>query len=478
MTLHPAGLDARSSLRKALAMSWPASLTMLNATVLQFVDGRMVARIGPVPLAAQHVGWIWSYMPTSFALGMLTVVNTYVSQNLGAGRPRRCGQYAWAGMGLCLACWVLLAPLAIPARWLFVSLGYAEAAPAAMYFRYMILGCAPALLARTLEHFFYGVHRPGVVLVASVASNVVNGGLNYVLIFGAMGLPALGLQGAAIGTVTAWCVHLGILVAVFVGGPMHRQFATRRAGRTHVRQAVNLLRTGWPAGLQLINDILCWGVGLTVLTGMFGLAHRAATSIVARYMALSYMPAVGIASAATALVGHAIGRGMPDEARRSTRQVLMIAGAWMGACGAVMLILRGPLVDLFVSAGVAGTLSPAEATRVASRTREVGRLAMVCAAAFQIFDAMGIVYLGALRGAGDTRWPMGVTFLLSWGLLVGGGSMLVWLAPGIESLGPWLAATGYVFALGVLMAWRFESQRWRRIDLLSAKPGARSSIPG
>jgi MATE family multidrug resistance protein len=100
------------------------------------------------------------------------------------------------------------------------------------------------------------------------------------------------------------------------------------------------------------------------------------------------------------------------------------------------------------------------------RIVRIGGNVMICAAAFQLFDALGIVYIGALRGAGDTRWPMAVSIACSWAVFVGGGIAVVNLLPQLTSLGPWLAASGYIILLGALLAWRFESGAWRRIDLL------------
>ena len=104
-----------------------------------------------------------------------------------------------------------------------------------------------------------------------------------------------------------------------------------------------------------------------------------------------------------------------------------------------------------------------------NRTVDIGGYIMICAAVFQLFDAVGIVFIGALRGAGDTLWPMVATVALSWGLTVGGGVVAVYCWPQIKSIGPWITASLYVVVLGILMAWRFESGQWRRIDLLGLR---------
>ncbi len=129
-----------------------------------------------------------------------------------------------------------------------------------------------------------------------------------------------------------------------------------------------------------------------------------------------------------------------------------------------MALFRGSLVGVFVSEG-----DPS----VASEVLAIGSRLMICAAVFQTFDAVGIVYTGALRGAGDTMVPGVATIVLSWTLIVGLGAWLAWNHPGLASVGPWIGASAYIIVYGVWMALRFERGAWRRIRLLEPTPGPR-----
>jgi len=455
------------ALAHVLRMSWPASLTMLNGTLMKFVDGLMVSWVGPVPFAAQYAGGIASFVPESFFMGVLTVVNTYVSQNYGAGRHGRAGQYAWAGLLVAALAAACLAPLAPAGRGMFLFLARQAPGPPnlelvaleTMYFRYMVLAAGLALSCRVIEQFFYGVHRPRVVLAVSIASNLFNLAADYVLIFGKLGLPALGLEGAAIATVAAMGLQLGLLLVTFLGRGMRQEFGTAHAAAARWRQCGQIFRLGWPAGVQLCNDIASWAVFSVALVGLFGEADLAATTAVMRYLGLSFMPAVGIGMAATAIVGRCIGQGRGDLARQRTHIALATAMAYMGLCGVAFWLFREPMVAFFVR------LAPGSSP-LAERIVEIGSRVMLLAAIFQLFDAVGIVYAGALRGAGDTFWPMVATFAASWVVLVGGGLLAVRFAPGLGSTGPWIAATAYVILLGLLLARRFEGGAWRTIGLL------------
>ncbi len=475
--MEPMTLDEsrRGGLKHVLRMSWPASLAMLNSTLLRFVDGWMVSRVGPLPFAAQYVAGMTSFIPESFLTGVLTVVNTYVSQNYGAGRADRTSRYAWAGLRVAVLAGALIAPLALialPMFGYFASLGREGPVNAELvalevvYFRYMVLSATLPLSCRVLEQFFYGVHRPRVVLAASLACNLFNVGANYVLIYGHLGFPALGLEGAAIGTVLAWTLQLAILLTVFLSRPLRQAFQTHRLSRVPWTMSLEIFRLGWPAGVQLCNDIATWSVFSVAMVGVFGEAHLAATTAVMRYLGLSFMPAVGIGMAATAIVGRCIGNGRADLARQRTHVAVSTAMAYMGLCGAAFWLFRRPMVAFFVHVAP-GAGADAQTAAMADRIIDIGSMVMVLAAMFQLFDAVGIVYVGALRGAGDTFWPMVATFAVSWIVLIGGGLLAIRAAPQWTSVGPWAAATAYVILLGLLVAWRFETGAWKKIHLLN-----------
>jgi MATE family multidrug resistance protein len=224
-----------------------------------------------------------------------------------------------------------------------------------------------------------------------------------------------------------------------------------------------LVRTGVPNGIQFSNEMICWALFMSTLVGRFGTDHLAAGWSVLRFMHMSFMPAVGFSVATASLVGRSIGAGRPDDAVRQTHAALTVSLAYMTLWGIVMFVWRHDMVGIFADSGDV----PAEQV---ARIVAIGGTLMICAAVFQTFDALGIIYTGALRGAGDTLVPGIATVTLSWGMIVGGGLALVAWFPQWESTGPWLAATAYIVIYGLFMAWRFESGRWRSIRLLGGAP--------
>ncbi|QYK47419.1 MAG: MATE family efflux transporter [Phycisphaeraceae bacterium] len=486
----------RSPLMEMLAIAAPVVATMTSYTLMQFVDGLMVSRIGPDPIyvAAQGNGGVAAFVPISLVMGLITVVNTYVSQNLGAGRPERGAAYAWAGLWMCLLAWVaLMLPFAAVIPFALERLSNHSDELLRMesaYARILLTGAIFTISARCVAQYFYGMHKPMIVLVAVLAGNAVNLVANSVLIFGpeqsitggvlgawfgmtadfadAMGIPRLGVNGAAISTVLGTIVELAIPMAIFLGRRMNALYGTRRACRLSIAHVRDIARIGWPGALMFGNEMICWSYLMAVLIGHFGEVHNTAGWIALRYMHLAFMPAIGISIAVTAQVGKCMGMKRPDLAVKRTMLGLGMTLGYMGVCALGFVLFRYQAIELFV-----------EPTMDASQREEliaIGSRVMIAAAIFQLFDALGITMIGALRGAGDTIWPGVATIILAWVCIVGGGHLAIEAFPSLGSLGPWIGASSYIILLGVAVCFRFVQGKWKRIDLLRRANGPETPV--
>ena len=461
---------ADAPLRELIAIALPAVATMTSYTLMQFVDLRMVAELGPDAVAAQGNGGMAVWIPMAAVVGMLSIVNTFVAQNLGAGTPEKGSAYAWNGLWMCVLAAAALAIPAIFARDIFSSMGHAPGVVdlETTYAQILFAGAFFPLAGRSLHHFFYGAHQPGIVLISTVAANIVNIGANYVLIFGLWGFPEWGVAGAAVGTALGGLIEFVLPMVVFLSPSMHDRFATRTSWRLSFDHWRRLWRTGWPAGLQQGNEMICWGVFMMALAGgverfpTLTTVDNAASWVTLRYLTLAFMPTLGLSFAVTAVVGRALGAGDVPGAQRRAWLGVRLGMAYMGACAVAFVVFREPLMRFFVSS----EFTPEQADEMI----RVGGLLMICAAVFQLFDAIGVVLMGALRGAGDTVWPGVVSAALSWIVIVGGGWMMLVIAPELRSVGPWIAAAAYIILLGIAMTWRFVGGRWRSINLLGDAP--------
>ncbi len=472
-----------------MAIALPSVVTMTSYTVMQFVDGLMVSRIEPpddVYVAAQGNGGMAIWLLMSFTLGLTGVVNSFVSQNLGAGRPERGAAYAWTGLWVCVAWSLMILPMWWVLPRMFVAMNHAPdlVALETSYAQTLLAGAFLTLAARSLAHYFYGMHRPRVVMVSVVTANVVNVFCNALLIYGeagppegtpfaaqfraiaqALNLPAFGVTGAALGTVIGTAVEFLIPLFIFLSPKYNEQFGTRGAWRFSWGHLKDLLRIGWPPGAMFANEMICWGFLMAYMLGAAGKAagddpevHNTAGWIALRYMHVSFMPAVGLSIAVSAIVGRWLGARRPDVAAARAWLGLKITITYMGACALIFVFFRHELIGLFVPDDM-----PPE---LAGELVRIGATVMIAAAVFQVFDAIAIIMSGALRGAGDTLWPGIVTLILSWTCIPGVGIALIYLMPELGSIGPWIGASLYIILLSLFMLWRFVNGKWRSIDLV------------
>ncbi|MFG0304927.1 MAG: MATE family efflux transporter [Phycisphaerales bacterium JB040] len=496
-----------SPLREMLAIAAPSVVTMASYTAMQFVDKLMVSRIGPEPIyvAAQGNAGIVTWTLMTFSVGVSGVVSSFVSQNLGAGRPERGAAYAWNGMHLALLWWVLImlpGAALIPHLYALTDHEPEVRAMETHYAQIAMAGALFTLMSKALHNYFFGMHRPKVVAVAVIIGNAVNILASMMLIFGpeglptsdgpigrtvalvadplaglagTIGLPAMGVAGAAIGTVIGTFFELAIPLIVFLGPRYNREYHTRAPWRPNAACVKDLFRIGWPAGAMFINDLICWSYLTVVLLGLGGRARaehlglgpeeveRAGTIantagyIGLQFMHLSFMPAVGISIATQALVGKAIGAGRPGDAADRAMLGLKLAMGYMGLCALGFFVFRESGITLFLPEST----SPEEAAEVVA----VGAMVMIAAAVFQVFDAVAIVFSAALRGAGDTVWPGLVSIVLSYAFVIGAGHLLVELRPEWGSVGPWIGASTFIILLAVVLTFRFAQGKWKTMKL-------------
>ncbi|MHC4573015.1 MAG: MATE family efflux transporter [Planctomycetota bacterium] len=455
----PAFAPDETSLRYMLSLAAPMVVVNISFTIMQFVDTRMVAALGTSELAAILPAGLLSFIPASFALGVIRIVNTFVSQSLGRGDKGACSNYCWQVIYMGLAYGAVCVGILWPtAPWIFKTVGQPEEIIGleVTYLRIILYAQFLMLVNWSTTQFFMGIHRPVITMYAMVTSQVVNVGANYVLIFGKLGLPAMGIAGAGWGTFIGVAVGAGMNMFMFLRGSINREFKSRESLGIDFRKMVDIVKVGFPAGFALMVNISFWSLILFGLVGRFGKEPLAATGAVWACIRVSFMPIIGIGTALTAAVGKSIGRGRKELAVKQTRMCLKIALAYMGSIGLCCFVFRRPIMEFW-----------------APYDYEVVRIGMgllVCAAIFQIFDAVLIIYGDALRGAGDTIWiavieGIGATLFL--GL---GGVCMVKMFPELGALGPWIAGTAKIIFGAAANRWRFGSNRWMQIDLFKRRP--------
>jgi len=436
-----------------LRLSTPVIISTLSFTVMQFVDRLMVSRLGTDALAAMLPATFVGMLPSGFALGAMSSLNTFVSQGFGRGERSECSSYFWQmvymGMVYCLLAVTILWPAA-PLIFAVMGQPPGVADLEVVYFRILLYAHVAAVINWASNQFFMGIHRPLVTMLSALCGQAVNIAANYVLIFGRFGLPAMGIAGAGWGTVLGISTSTLINLAAFLSPQINREFSSRHMLHPDLAKMRDLLAVGVPAGFGLVVNVALWGIVLSALVGRFGKEALAATSAVLSCTSLAAMPVVGIGTALTAAVGKAIGAGSKDLAVKQTRLCLKMGSLYMGFVGACFFFLRDLLMVFW-------SHDP--------QVVAVGSRILICAALYQVFHAARIIYIGALRGAGDTVWPAVVSGAGSIIVLGFGGLLIARLVPSLGATGPWMAATLSIVAVGLATAWRFTHGRWMAIDL-------------
>ncbi|MBA7653816.1 Multidrug resistance protein MdtK [subsurface metagenome] len=342
------------------------------------------------------------------------------------------------------------------APWIFEMMGQPAgvAEMEVIYFRIMLYAHILAVINWSSNQFFMGIHRPIITMCASLCGQVVNVAANYVLIFGKLGFPEMGIAGAGWGTFIGIAVAAVINMAVFLSSKINADFQSRRTVHINFGKMYDLLKVGLPAGLGLAVNVAFWGMILVGLVGRFGTEALAATSAALSYTSISVMPVVGIGTALSAAVGKTIGAGRKNVATKQTSACLRVALVYMGSVGICFFVFRNALMGFWTSD---------------DEVIKVGVNILICAAVYQVFHAARIIYGGALRGAGDTVWLAVVSSLGAVVILGLGGLAVVILFGNLEALGPWIVGTISIIAVGLANYWRFKSNRWMNIDLFKRR---------
>ncbi|UCF42257.1 MAG: MATE family efflux transporter [Planctomycetota bacterium] len=446
-----------TSLKYMLKLAGPMIITTISFTIMQFVDRLMVSRLGTEALAAILPAGFISFIPASFVVGVYASIATFVSQSLGKGETKDCSSYWWQAiyMGLAYSA-VVLAIMWPAAPWVFRLLGHEPEVVGmeVIYLRIMLYANAVGVFVWASNQFFMGIHRPIIMMYAALVGQVVNVAANYILIFGKLGFPAMGIEGAGWGTFVGIAVGAGIRMAMFLGGDVNRNFQSRQTTKLDLGKVGDLLKVGLPAGVELMLNVAFWGAILFWLVGKFGKEALAATSAVLSCTHVSIMPVVGLKIALSAAVGKSIGGDRKDVAVKQTGVCLRVALIYMGLVGLCFFIFREALMGVWSSD---------------DKVIGIGVNILICAAIYQVFHAARTIYSGSLRGAGDTLW-LAIASALGAVVVLGlGGLFIVEFLPGLGSLGPWIAATLSIITVGLANRWRFKSNSWMQIDLFKSR---------
>jgi multidrug resistance protein, MATE family len=458
---HGAGAWRREA-RALTALAVPIVLTNVGQVAIQTTDVVMIGWLGPEALAASVLGVNVVFVLLLFSIGVVAATAPMIAQDLGRRRhavrePRRTvRQGLWMGLALSLPASLVLwhiAPLLHLLRQDPELIAGAES-----YVRAAMWGFGPALWFIVLRNFIASLERPRAAMVITLIGVSLNAIAAYGLIFGRLGLPALGLAGAGIAAaLTNVFLFVSLLGFVLIDRQFRRFHVLGHLWRADWVRFREIFRIGLPIGVTLVMEVgLFASAGF--LMGLIGTAELAAHQIALQCASVSFMVPLGLAQAATVRVGLAAGAGHVEGVQRAGITALAMGGLFMLAMATVMWTAPAAIVGLFIDTG-----DPANAAVVGAAA-----MFLAIAALFQIFDGGQVIGAGALRGLKDTRWPMAFAAVAYWGV---GMSLAVGLGFGVGwgGLGIWIGLAAALAVAALLMVARFISLQ-RRLAAAAPAP--------
>ncbi len=472
MALQPAAAQrgaVADELLATLKLSLPLVLANLAAIGMTTTDIVLLGRLSADALAAGALAGNLYHAVLIFGIGLVTAVSPLLAEEFGRRRHavrearRTVRQGLWTAVIVTLPLWVVLWNGEVVLR--FIGQDAALAKAAGDYLRAFQWTLLPTLLFMVLRHFVAALERPFWALAAALLTLVVNGVLAWALIFGRLGLPAMGLVGAGIATTIATTLQF-LAMAIIV--TRHRRFRRYRLfgrfWRADWPRFLKLWKIGLPIAAILVFEITVFNAA-AFLQGLISPTSLAAHAIALQIAAMSFMVPLGVSQAATVRVGRAYGAGDPQAIARAGWTAFGFVMLFMGTMALVMVLIPGPLVRLFIDVSLPGA-------------DEVARLAatfLLVAALFQLADGAQAVTAGMLRGLQDTLWPM---LLAGFGYWVVGFGLALYLGfrTPLGGLGIWfgLAAGLGAVALGLLWRWL----RRERLGLVNIDGTGKMAVTG
>jgi MATE family multidrug resistance protein len=424
-----------------LSLAFPVVMAELGWMTMGLVDTLMVGRLSPEAIGAVGIGTSLFMGVCIFGMGVLLGLDTLVSHAFGAGRLDDCHRWLVHGCALAL---LLSAPITLIVLALSASIGGWGLHPSVLqltqpYLNILAWSIPPLLLYSAFRRYLQGMGVVRPVTIALVLANILNAFVNWLLVFGHWGAPAMGVRGSAWATVVARIAMASFLLAVILYREHGRRpglFQTSfRVSRVRMRRLIAL---GLPAAGHVTLEVGVFAAA-TALAGRLAPSSLAAHQIAINFVSITFMVPLGVASAGAVRVGHAVGRHDAAAAARSGWTALLFGVLFMATAATTFLLIPRALIGAFTSD---------------QSVLSIGVSLLMVAAIFQLFDGLQGVATGVLRGLGDTRSPVFWNLGGHWFIGLPLGYTLCFIA-GMDVIGLWWGLlTGLIICgVGLSIAW-------------------------
>lgn len=445
---------------QVLKIATPLILAAAGHAMNLFFDRVMLAKYSREAVNAALPSGLTCFTISCFFVGVIGYVNSFVAQYTGAEANHRVGPSIWQAFWLSVIGGVLLATGYFWAEPMFAAMGHTESVQRqeVIYFQILSIGSFIPLMQGAFSAFWAGRGMTLFVMINNFVVTGLNIPLNYMFIFGNWGAPELGIAGAAIGTILAALAGL-ILYLIYYFRKQERESFSTWPPVFDKELFKRMLRFGTPSGVQLFLDLLAFNI-FVIMLGWVGsteeekLVTQEASTIALSINSISFTPMIGLGQAVSVLVGQSVGAGKIANACRAVRTSRTLTLIYTGCMALLFFFYPDPLINLFARSGDVGQ----------AETMEVVRVFMRFIAAFTMFDAMVIVFSGAVKGAGDTKFAMFANVGLAFSLCVV-PCIIAWNL-GWSANAYWVILDVYITTCALVFIFRYIQGKWKKMHVI------------
>jgi len=452
---------------ETLRIAIPLVLSTGAWSIQHFVDRMFLAWHSPEAIAASMPAGILNFTIMSIFIGTAGYVNTFVAQYYGAGEMKKIGPAVWQGIYFSLfgmLFMIMCVPLAGP---LFDFAGHEQEVRTmeVSYFVILCFGGFFPVATAAISGFFSGQGLTWTIMWINTVATVVNIILDYCLIFGNLGFPQWGIEGAAIATVCSSIASFILFLVLMLRARFREKYNIWEGRRLDSALLKRLLKFGFPNGMQLFLDMLGFAIFI-LLVGRYGKIELSATNIAFNINTLAFMPMLGVGIAVSVMVGQNLGNRRPDVAEYATWSAAHISFVYMFLISCCYVFFPGLFLMPF---GVKGDPESFQ------QMYDYGVILLRFVALYSIFDSLNLVFAAAIKGAGDTRFVMKAIVICSWVLMVI-PTYLAIMVFNWHLFVAWGFATLYIIVLGIIFLLRFLQGKWKKMLVIEEIPGQLTSI--
>ena len=429
----------------------PVMLGMLGHTFVGFIDNIMVGQLGTAELAAVSLGNSFMFIAMSLGIGFSTAITPLIAEADAENNFYK-GKSAFKhGLFLCTVLGLLLFLLVFFAKPLMFYMKQPEEVVklAIPYLDLVAASLIPLIIFQAFKQFSDGLSLTKYPMYATLVANLVNVGLNYVLIFGKFGFPELGIVGAAYGTLASRLVMVAFLWILLIKKKKSKAYVTKiKLFVLDNKMLKKITNLGLPSAMQMFFEVAIFTAAIW-LSGLLGKNPQAANQIALNLSSMTFMVAMGLSVASMVRVGNQKGLKNFKELRRIAFSIFLL-GVILASIFALFFLLCNKILPTFYL-----DMNDAKNFADNSEVLSIASKLLIAASIFQISDSIQVVVLGALRGLQDVKIPTLITFVAYW--LIGFPiSFYLGKEETYASFGIWLGLLAGLTSAAILLYIRFN----------------------